>query len=486
MTALIPAYKLIPPTVTSFVNITTTKDKDGNITGVNTSVNPIWYEFIRQFTQQAISGIVTYNQIQDVNPNRLLGNPTSVSSVISEIPLSGLTFTSGNLSIASTGVTANSYTINGSPVFTVNAQGQLTTASNVTITAVPSGSAGGDLSSTYPNPTVSKINTVSLGSTTATSGNLLIGSGTQWVTNAISGDGTLSSTGSLTVTTTNGVAFASSATTDTTNASNISSGTLPAARLPNPSASTLGGIESIAATTHQWINAISTSGVPTQTQPAFSDISGNISTSQMNSGTGASSTTFWRGDGTWQTVSSGSGTVNSGTSGQLAYYASSTNAVSSLSTPVTRANGGTQVTTLPSFMANTQLGSNTALAAGGVFTKIAFGSANWDTGSYYSSNRYTPGIAGTYLVTAVGVIVSPTSNTEYIVAIYKNGSIWSYGQLNQITAPLTYMPLLVSSLVQLNGSTDFVEIYVYNGNITTTPNCTASYFCANWTGGLVA
>ena len=34
-------------------------------------------------------------------------------------------------------------------------------------------------------------------------------------------------------------------------------------------------------------------------QLGFSDLSGNISTSQMNSGTGPSFSTFWRGDGTW-------------------------------------------------------------------------------------------------------------------------------------------------------------------------------------------
>jgi len=43
--------------------------------------------------------------------------------------------------------------------------------------------------------TVAKINGVTLGSTTATAGNVLIGSGTQWVTNPVSGDVTLGSTG---------------------------------------------------------------------------------------------------------------------------------------------------------------------------------------------------------------------------------------------------------------------------------------------------
>jgi hypothetical protein len=50
-------------------------------------------------------------------------------------------------------------------------------------------------------------------------------------------------------------------------------GGVPAAALPNPSASTLGGIESIAALAHNWIASIDTSGVPHQSQPATADLS---------------------------------------------------------------------------------------------------------------------------------------------------------------------------------------------------------------------
>lgn len=58
-------------------------------------------------------------------------------------------------------------------------------------------------------------------------------------------------------------------------------GTLPATSMPSPSASTLGGIQSITSLAHNWIAYVDTSGVPHQSQPAFSDISGTPSTTQV-------------------------------------------------------------------------------------------------------------------------------------------------------------------------------------------------------------
>jgi hypothetical protein len=57
--------------------------------------------------------------------------------------------------------------------------------------------------------------------------------------------------------------------------------TLPAAVLPVPTASTLGGIESIAQVPNNWVQYIDTSGVPWLAQPAFTDISGIADASQL-------------------------------------------------------------------------------------------------------------------------------------------------------------------------------------------------------------
>lgn len=48
---------------------------------------------------------------------------------------------------------------------------------------------------------------------------------------------------------------------------------LVGADLPNPSSSSLGGVQSAAAQSNKWINSISTSGVPSLTQPATTNLS---------------------------------------------------------------------------------------------------------------------------------------------------------------------------------------------------------------------
>jgi hypothetical protein len=89
-----------------------------------------------------------------------------------------------------------------------------------------------------------------------------------------------------------------------------------------------------------------------------------------------------------------------------------------------------------------------------VLTKITFTSSIFDTTSgMFASSRFTPTIAGYYQINA---LISPgSSQCSISPVIYKNGAGYQYG--NNGSSAMGSMG--VSSIVYLNGSTDYVEIY---------------------------
>ena len=122
----------------------------------------------------------TYNQM-------MFCNGTSWINMGSSGTVSGIgTLTAGDF-CTSDGSVINCTT--GTVSLTTQVSGTLQAAQMLALTGDVTNSAGAVAT------TVGKINGVALGSTTATAGNLLIGSGTQWVTNAVSGDITITSGG---------------------------------------------------------------------------------------------------------------------------------------------------------------------------------------------------------------------------------------------------------------------------------------------------
>jgi hypothetical protein len=102
------------------------------------------------------------------------------------------------------------------------------------------------------------------------------------------------------------------------------------------------------------------------------------------------------------------------------------------------------------------------------FTKMACDTEEFDTNSNYdtSNYRFTPTVAGYYQVSG-SVCVAATLSDGAAIAIYKNGSTFKWGNYLTRNAIAADMDAVVSALVYLNGSTDYIELYGYvNGTGT--------------------
>lgn len=106
-----------------------------------------------------------------------------------------------------------------------------------------------------------------------------------------------------------------------------------------------------------------------------------------------------------------------------------------------------------------------------VDTKIVFGSEYFDTNSNYDSSngRFTPTVAGYYQLNAQ--LYFPANSSSYAtIAFYKNGTSIA----TSATASQTYVAPCpnLSSVIYLNGTTDYVEVYGASG-MSGTINLTA-------------
>jgi hypothetical protein len=109
-------------------------------------------------------------------------------------------------------------------------------------------------------------------------------------------------------------------------------------------------------------------------------------------------------------------------------------------------------------------------------TKVLFQTEEFDTNNNFASSRFTPTIAGYYQVNSV-VFISQATQADTTVWVYKNGSAYKRGF--GLTATTTKQQMIVSCLVYCNGSTDYIEIYVYSdgtGSATVDAGSSTTWF----------
>ena len=123
-------------------------------------------------------------------------------------------------------------------------------------------------------------------------------------------------------------------------------------------------------------------------------------------------------------------------------------------------------TAAPAFSAyrtGTQSGISVA-----TLTKVQINTEVFDTNNNFDSTtnyRFTPTVAGYYFVT--GHVGSPTLSTsiEILAAIAKNSTQITWGGTGSSKGGI-YPESLTTTLVYLNGTTDYVELFVYGTGAT--------------------
>jgi hypothetical protein len=125
--------------------------------------------------------------------------------------------------------------------------------------------------------------------------------------------------------------------------------------------------------------------------------------------------------------------------------------------------------TIPAFSAYASAATS---AANATLTKLLFATEEFDTNNNFSSSTFTPTVAGYYQIN--GCVNGGYSTL--LVTIYKNGTEYKRGMQANGT---TLTQAIVSSIVYCNGSTDYIDLYAYQGSGSTQnfgTGSTATYF----------
>ena len=126
---------------------------------------------------------------------------------------------------------------------------------------------------------------------------------------------------------------------------------------------------------------------------------------------------------------------------------------------------GNVITDAPAFTA--YLGTTQSISSA-IFTKLQIDTKEFDTTNDYDNTtnyRYTPSVEGYYLVTMTGYLATMADAKSALSSIYKNGGEIQRG-VQTVQGATGDHTSNATTLVYMNGSTDYLEFYVwqFNGN----------------------
>ncbi len=172
-------------------------------------------------------------------------------------------------------------------------------------------------------------------------------------------------------------------------------------------------------------------------------------------------------------------TSSAGTSGMvLQSTGSGTEWVATSSLGITSSGGTDGVASSSVAFSVHKNGTNQTMTAS-TFTLLTWSTEVFDTNNNFdlTTERFTPTVAGKYMVTLLTFCSDSTASCQ--ASIYKNGALYSK-DVNRTSADTGSM---ITTIVDMNGTTDYLEAYVYNGGGTTISGISSA---TNFTGALIA
>lgn len=118
-------------------------------------------------------------------------------------------------------------------------------------------------------------------------------------------------------------------------------------------------------------------------------------------------------------------------------------------------------------------------------TKLTWSLETFDTSGCFASDKFTPTVAGKYLLVLQVLFTTGTDGMEYRCSIYKNGAPLVNGPHFQASASSSSVGASVTAIVDANGSTDYFEAYVWHNataNMTVSGAIAATYFMGSKIG----